>query len=64
MPFGFFYCRRELEQKAKEEEERRLHEEYLKSKEKERKKKKKDEKLETVEVPKRKNSIELKQVCV
>ncbi|XP_027883649.1 hydrocephalus-inducing protein homolog isoform X2 [Xiphophorus couchianus] len=53
--------RRDFEQKAKEEEERRLHEEYLKSKEKERKKKKKDEKLETVEVPKRKNSIELKQ---
>ncbi|XP_008409888.1 hydrocephalus-inducing protein homolog isoform X2 [Poecilia reticulata] len=53
--------RRELEQKAKEEEERRLQEEILKSKEKEKKKKKKDEKLETAEVPKTKNSVELKQ---
>ncbi|XP_043979545.1 hydrocephalus-inducing protein homolog [Gambusia affinis] len=56
--------RRDLELKAKEEEERRVQEEILKSKEKEKKKKKKDEKLETAEVPKRRNSLELKQCPV
>lgn len=64
MPSWFLYCRRDLELKAKEEEERRVQEEILKSKEKEKKKKKKDEKLETAEVPKRRNSLELKQVGV
>ncbi|MED6236295.1 hypothetical protein ATANTOWER_007134, partial [Ataeniobius toweri] len=57
--------RRALEQKAKEEEERRQQEENHRLKEKElKKKKKKDEKSATLEVPRMKTSLEIKQSIV
>ncbi|MEQ2182367.1 hypothetical protein GOODEAATRI_021648, partial [Goodea atripinnis] len=56
---------RALEQKAKEEEERRQQEENHRLKEKElKKKKKKDEKSATLEVPRMKTSLEIKQSIV
>ncbi|KAM4554444.1 hydrocephalus-inducing protein homolog [Fundulus diaphanus] len=52
---------RELEQKAKDEEERRQYENQKLKEKESKKKRKKDEKLETLEVPKMKTSLEIKQ---